>query len=192
MSSETDSAPPSDSEKSKKTTEKNQHKKTVRWSNDTPMDKPHSRGNSTTSTTSSRACESPPPKAMDTVVLKTGISLEEYVRTVADGQDLSEEFLQDVIQSLNEEFTGRPKEKQTNKAPQQEEQDLLAAFKEEIKEGLKEEHINEASQQEQLDLLAGTDASQLVIGTDSCVSRTGSAVQKRLVKLAQAHPGYDG
>lgn len=193
MSSETDSAPPSDSEKSKKTTEKSQRKKTVRWSNDTPMDKPHSQSNSTTSTTSSRTCASPPPKAIDTVVLKTGISLEEYVRTVADGQDLSEEFLQDVIQSLNEEFKGGPKEKQTDKAPQQEKQDLLAAFKEEIKEGLKEglkeEHINKASQQENLDLLAGTNACQLVTGTDSCASRTGSAVRERLVKLAQAHPG---
>lgn len=220
MSSETDSAPPSDSEKSKKTAEKSQRKKTVRWSNDTAMDKPRSPSNSTTSTTSIRTCASPPPKAMDTVVLKTGISLEEYVRSVADGQDLSEEFLQDVIQSLNEEFKGRPKEKQTdkapqqekqdlltakekikegpkeeqtNKGPQQEKQDLLAAFKEEIKEGLmeelKEEHINEASQQEQLDLVAGTNACQLVTGTDSCASRTGSAVRKRLVKLARAHPG---
>lgn len=188
-SAETDSAPPSDSDKSKKTTEKNKRKKTVHWRNDTPMDKPRSPRNSTTSTASSRTCASPPPKAMDTVVLKTGISLEEYVRTVADGQDLSEEFLQDVIQSLNEEFKGGPKEKQTNKAPQQEKQDLLAAFKKEIKEGLKEEHINEASQQEPPDLLARTNACQPVTGTDSCTSQTGSAVHKSFMKLAQAHPG---
>lgn len=110
MSFDSDSASPSDSGKSKKS---------VTWSNDKPMEesKPPSPRNSITSTTSSRTCASPTQKPVDT--LSPTKTIEEYVRSEAHGRGLSEEALQEVIQSLMEE--------QANNVKEQEKQALMAA-----------------------------------------------------------------
>ncbi|KAJ5460153.1 uncharacterized protein N7458_001705 [Penicillium daleae] len=82
-------------------------KKPVVSGNDNPVEessKTRSPSNSITSTTSSRTCASPTQKPVEAKShTKNRPSIEEYVRREALGRGLSEEDLQDVIRSLENE-----------------------------------------------------------------------------------------
>lgn len=94
LGSSSDSVPPSDSEKSKKT---------VIWAKDTPMEdsKPPSPINSIASTNSSHTCASPTSKPVDTASMTlTGLTVEEYVRQDPRCRGLGEEALQEVIECI--------------------------------------------------------------------------------------------
>ncbi|KAJ5377754.1 uncharacterized protein N7496_005163 [Penicillium cataractarum] len=97
LGSTSDSAPPSDSEKSKKT---------VIWAKDTPMEdsRPPSPINSIASTNSSHTCASPTSKPVDSfAVTLTGLTVEQYARQHHLSPGVSEETLQEIIRDLVEE-----------------------------------------------------------------------------------------